>query len=501
MPAGRIRVDPVGAEPDGSSVNRMALRPWDRVRMILPFAMVALLPLALAPFPPDGGAALTVAYGVLTLAVFISIVATPWERLPTWTMALPGLAYCVALLCARHAEGGSRSGLMLLYLLPVMFIALYGTRWTLVAVIVGTIAAMAIPTVLFGAPRYPATEWRRTMIWVAVAPIVGVVVQDLVLRLRQHQEAIARVTTAARSITHEGDNREGICQAALDLARADMALLVEPRAGALVSTAGAGMQMPQVRVQLGTEPSAVELAYRSEEPFFLADVQNHPATSKRLVAGTTLSSGYYQPVLRADEVVGVLVVGWRTSKARMRRSVVEALALLAAEAAVAMERADRFSSVASLAASDPLTGLPNRRRWDEEAARMVARAERTAEPLTIALIDLDRFKAFNDAHGHQAGDRLLKEASAGWRDQLRAGDLLARWGGEEFAVALPGATAEQAVPVLERLRSTTPSEQTASVGVAGFTPGADLATLVEQADQALYRAKANGRDCLELVAA
>jgi diguanylate cyclase (GGDEF)-like protein len=257
--------------------------------------------------------------------------------------------------------------------------------------------------------------------------------------------------------------------------------------------------MPPVRVQLGEEPSAVEVAFRSEEPFFLADVQEHPVVAKRLVAGTPLTSAYYQPVLRGEDAVGVLVVGWRSARRRVRRSVAEALALLAAEAAVAMERADRFSSVASLAASDPLTGLPNRRRWDEEAARMVARAERTGEPLTIAIMDLDRFKAYNDTHGHQAGDRLLKEAAAAWREQLRAGDLLARWGGEEFAVALPGATGEQAVPVLERLRAATPSGETASVGVAAFVDGATLAELVDQADQALYRAKSSGRDCLELV--
>jgi diguanylate cyclase (GGDEF)-like protein len=278
-----------------------------------------------------------------------------------------------------------------------------------------------------------------------------------------------------------------------------MALLVEPQDGSLVSTAGAGQQMPAVRIELGTEPSAVEVAYRSEEPFFLADIQTHPAVAKRLVTNTALSSAYYQPVLRAEEVVGVLVVGWRTPRAGVRRSIVEALALLAAEAAVAMERADRFTTVASLAASDPLTGLPNRRRWDEEAARMVARAERTGEPLTVALMDLDRFKAYNDTHGHQAGDRLLKEAAAAWREQLRAGDLLARWGGEEFAVALPGVTAEAAAPVLERLRGATPGGETASVGAASFVAGATLAELVEEADQALYRAKTNGRDCLELV--
>jgi diguanylate cyclase (GGDEF)-like protein len=325
------------------------------------------------------------------------------------------------------------------------------------------------------------------------------VVQDLVQRLRQHQEAIARVTTAARGFAYEGDNREGICHAALDLAGADMALLVEPRLDALVSTAGAGQQMPQVRLQLGQEPSGVEVAYRSGQPLFVADLQSSPIVARRLIPQTAIGSTYYQPVTRGAEVVGVLVVGWRSRRARMRRSATEALALLAAEAAVAMERADRFSTVATLAASDPLTGLPNRRRWDEEAARMVARAERTGEPLTIALLDLDRFKSYNDAHGHQAGDRLLKTAAAAWRDQLRAGDLLARWGGEEFAVALPGATAEQAVPVLERLRRATPDGQTASAGAASFSPGASLAELVERADQALYAAKAAGRDRLQLV--
>jgi diguanylate cyclase (GGDEF)-like protein len=480
-------------------MTRTVARREARVRLAIPFTLVALLPLLLAPFPPDGGLALMGVYTVLTVVVFASIVAFPWERVPEMALAVPGVVYCVAVACARQAEGGARSGFSLLYMLPIMFLALYGNRRTLYVVATATVLASVVPIIVIGGTDYPTGEWRRTVIWAAVAPMVGIVVQDLVLRLRHHQEAIARVTTAARGIAYEGDNREGICHAALDLSAAEMVLLVEPRPGALVSTAGAGLQMPQVRVELGEEPSAVEVAYHSEEPFFLPDVQHHPAVSKRLVAPSGLCSAYFQPVLRGEEVVGVLVVGWRTPRKRLRRAVVEALALLGAEAAVAMERADRFSTVATLAASDPLTGLPNRRRWDEEAARMVARAERTGEPLAVAIIDLDRFKDYNDTHGHQAGDRLLKEAAAAWRDQLRAGDLLARWGGEEFAVALPGATAEQAVPVLERLRAATPSGQTASVGLASFAPGATLAGLVEQADRALYRAKDTGRDRLELI--
>jgi hypothetical protein len=78
-------------------VNRLALRPRDRVRMILPFALVALLPLVLAPFPPEGGVLLTAVYAVLTLGVFLTMVALPWHDLTTWAMSIPGLGYCFEL--------------------------------------------------------------------------------------------------------------------------------------------------------------------------------------------------------------------------------------------------------------------------------------------------------------------------------------------------------------------------------------------------------------------
>jgi hypothetical protein len=125
-------------------VNRLALRPSDRVRMILPFALVALLPLVLAPLPPAGGVLLTGVYGALTLGVFLTVVALPWHRWPGWVISVPGLVYCFALFCARHAEEGARSGLALLYLLPIMFMAIYGSRRTLGVTVIGTLMAMAV---------------------------------------------------------------------------------------------------------------------------------------------------------------------------------------------------------------------------------------------------------------------------------------------------------------------------------------------------------------------
>jgi diguanylate cyclase (GGDEF)-like protein len=110
------------------------------------------------------------------------------------------------------------------------------------------------------------------------------------------------------------------------------------------------------------------------------------------------------------------------------------------------------------------------------------------------MLDLDRFKAFNDAHGHQAGDRLLKSAAGNWRGSLRATDVLARYGGEEFAVVLPRCDIEDALALLGRLRKETPQEQTVSAGIAQWEPGEAAEALVARADSALYDAKNSGRN-------
>jgi diguanylate cyclase (GGDEF)-like protein len=112
------------------------------------------------------------------------------------------------------------------------------------------------------------------------------------------------------------------------------------------------------------------------------------------------------------------------------------------------------------------------------------------------VIDLDRFKQYNDRHGHVAGDQLLKSAAAAWRSALRETDTLARYGGEEFAVALPSCTAVEAEVVLERLRAHTPDGETCSIGLAEWVAGETPADLVARADAALYAAKRRGRDTL-----
>jgi diguanylate cyclase (GGDEF)-like protein len=158
------------------------------------------------------------------------------------------------------------------------------------------------------------------------------------------------------------------------------------------------------------------------------------------------------------------------------------------------ERAELLATVERLSRIDPLTGTLNRRAWDELVTDALRHAERSGEPLAAALLDLDHFKAFNDHHGHLAGDRLLKAAAAAWQAELRPGDLLARYGGEEFAVLLPGCDRDDAVEVLDRLRRAMPTGQTCSAGLALWNGEEVPNALLQRADQALYEAKRDGRD-------
>jgi diguanylate cyclase (GGDEF)-like protein len=147
-----------------------------------------------------------------------------------------------------------------------------------------------------------------------------------------------------------------------------------------------------------------------------------------------------------------------------------------------------------LAHTDALTGLPNRRAWDDELSREIGRADRNGSPLSAVLLDLDHFKEFNDLHGHQAGDEHLRTAAQWWRERLRGSDTIARYGGEEFAILLPGTTVERAEEVVRELLGSVPSGETVSAGVAEWNGSESGLQLIARADLGLYEAKRTGRD-------
>lgn len=164
-----------------------------------------------------------------------------------------------------------------------------------------------------------------------------------------------------------------------------------------------------------------------------------------------------------------------------------------------------------LASEDNLTGMPNRGRTAELAAAALAAAGAQHRPLTVAIIDLDHFKTINDRHGHASGDHVLREFARVSRGSLRAGDILGRWGGEEFLLVLPDTTLDAALASVERLRvlalairvpgagEETAMRLTFSAGLATTAQGArSLDEIIARADAALYEAKNDGRDLVRI---
>ncbi len=164
------------------------------------------------------------------------------------------------------------------------------------------------------------------------------------------------------------------------------------------------------------------------------------------------------------------------------------------------------SQLQEQAERDPLTGLHNRRFLDDALERELAACAQTGAPLTLVLIDIDRFKRINDTYGHPAGDEMIRRLADLLRDRVRDGGLIAcRYGGEEFLLMLPGTTVDEAMAMAEELRTTFASLEvvsggqamrtTLSIGVAGCPEHGDAAQrLVLRADQALYEAKLRGRN-------
>lgn len=159
-----------------------------------------------------------------------------------------------------------------------------------------------------------------------------------------------------------------------------------------------------------------------------------------------------------------------------------------------IERRRMLESAAAIALTDPLTGLANRRAWEEELRREVARARRHSERLALVMLDLDHFKELNDTHGHQAGDTVLAEAAASWRTAVRTTDFLARYGGDEFAMLLPDCPDEYGETVLERIRTAIPPGCSCSAGIAYWDGNEKAEALLSRADAALYAAKRAGRN-------
>ncbi len=283
-------------------------------------------------------------------------------------------------------------------------------------------------------------------------------------------------------------------EAASLLPGVDAAMVVLPQAegGPLIATNGMSRDeasnQPIAPPLEGRQPRAVAINYRFRDGDAGRD-------------GNLIRGGLIVPLAGGrDEIVGTLAVFWR---GRERDASPDELALiedLAASAGPSIENARRFHEARQLAELDSLTGLHNRRYFDEVLDREVARAQRYGRPLTLLVLDLDGLREINDRLGHLGGDAVLTELGERVREALRSADIACRIGGDEFAVVLPESTAEDAKQLYDRLQDAITARPFAgserintSGGVAQLGREDDAVSLYRRADENLYRAKQSGK--------
>lgn len=437
---------------------------------------------------------------VLVLVAGALPLVTARSRRYRWLGVVPSaLLLLTAVGFARNSAGGFSSGIGALAILPVFQTALYSrSRRDLVIVLTGLAVFFLLPILLIGAPGYPNTQYRTTLLAVAVDAIIGLATQGLVAGVRHRagqahsrERMLDQVNQTVHGLFDSPNPRTDVCEATRSISAATTVFLYEPASDGdhLVCSAVAGIDAPTDLLIVDRRSAAYDVLKSGRPMLITEDVEAHIGLIELWIASGRPTALLYQPLLQGNLRLGVLVIAW-PKDVRADGPRVTAAALLAHEAAAVIARADAMDHLSDAAQTDALTGLPNRRAWE---ARL-ARATTTGQQLTLAILDVDHFKQFNDSHGHPAGDRLLKATAAAWRDQLRAGDILARIGGEEFGLLLPDCSAHTATDIIRRLRRSVTDNQTCSAGLATRLPDEHLDSVIDRADQALYHAKRQGRN-------
>lgn len=296
------------------------------------------------------------------------------------------------------------------------------------------------------------------------------------------------VASAAETIVDMGQKvlqSSGTC-----LLLADAAGAVSFRVAGVAGTGHTVADLAQLVVD-SRDDRGTNLALRTREPVFVADVAASGLVGEGLTSSFAMASVVYLPVFTEGTALGAVVAWWASPRGQVDRYTMNLATLLASAAGTTLSRLRALADLRSAAETDPLTGLANRRGFLREMQLL-------APGSALVMMDLDNFRTVNERHGHQAGDQVLKSFAAHLRSVLRTGDVAARWGGEEFAVALPSCDLDGACRVVARLRqSWSPSELvpvTFSTGLVALRERELPEHAIDRADMALAVAKGEGAD-------
>lgn len=319
------------------------------------------------------------------------------------------------------------------------------------------------------------------------------------------------VTKLTPNLYHPDSLYQSIVDGATELVKAEKGSLMMPEDDALLIKAVKGINKwltQDIRVKIGEGVSGK--VFENGKPFLTKNVEKlqlpHIKPKNRYKTGSFVST----PLRFDAETLGVLNVSDKTTGDEFTEDDVALLSQFASYASIALKVSDYYNlseQLRELSITDPLTGLFNRRYLQERLTEEIHRSERFAMVFSLILFDIDNFKLFNDTEGHLAGDSVLKDISNIAGGCLRANDILSRFGGEEFVVLMPQTSKEEAFVVSERIRNNIReqlrgkwkkyphNEITVSLGLASFPEdGKSVNELVHNADTALYKAKAGGKN-------
>jgi diguanylate cyclase len=427
----------------------------------------------------------------------------PWRGLSAPCAVLLALG-CDALVgVLRDVQGGRGSAYGALLILPVLLAAFTADRKTVLLVVAAVAATLIVPIVAVGAPKYPGAAWSGAMIVGGVAAIVGLATEYVVRTARRQTEVaedradlldrlVATHTAIATSDFALVDLLGTVAEAARELTGAEGAVVQLPEGDALVYRAVAGSAAPFLGLRYPLEGSASGECLATGEMRVVADTETAETVNRDVCRRIGIRSMVIVPLMSAGHPAAALEVHSSLPNA-VGADEARVLALLGPVIGTGLARAELMATMAAHARTDSLTGLANRRNWDDQLVRAIAHAERTHETLSVVVCDLDHLKVVNDREGHGAGDAFLRDVADRWREGARASDLVARIGGDEFALLLPGADEAGATEVVTRLLERLPSGRSVSFGVAEWDMRETASELLARADARMYAAKRRGR--------
>jgi two-component system, cell cycle response regulator len=496
--------------------NRIDLVPVaERLRYMQLFRLaVAALAVIFAGVAPDLFSDLRFSQVAAGTGAFllVTVLSEALSRLG-WQRALFGgmlIVDGIYLAWLAYSTGGSASPfryLVLLHLVAVVLLASYrtGLKLALWHSLLLFVVFHAQEAGILEEPRgvaMPGSDYEQLMAFAAVFWLVAIAtasfsaINERELRRRRFDlEALAVMATDLEGAIDSLSVADVLLENVMGSFDFERALLFSTADDGIELMASRGCEATRTDLEVGPG-SVIARAAETRKTQLVSELD--PAHDAALLS--LLPSGrnlVVLPLVAETGCAAVLVVehGLRTDS-RIERRVVSMLERFVSHAALALLNARLLEHVQKLAELDGLTAVANRRTFETVLERELSRARRTGDEVGLVLIDVDRFKELNDSQGHQAGDELLRRVGSLLVENSRDFDTAARYGGDEFALVLPGSSVADAFDVAERIRGLLGDlDATLSLGVASFPEHADdSGSLVQAADEALYESKRAGRN-------